>query len=66
MALSDRTQTAANLIVAVGNYLFQTVMQRHLSWNEFGYLNATLSLILFAGVPLTRRAGIISPSKLSA
>jgi O-antigen/teichoic acid export membrane protein len=45
--------TVANLLAAVGNYGFQAVMKRHLSWSEFGYLNATLSLILFAGVPLT-------------
>src|SRR5476651_747905 len=45
--------TGANFLAAVGNYLFQAVMRRHLSWSEFGYLNATLSLILFAGVPLT-------------
>jgi O-antigen/teichoic acid export membrane protein len=45
--------TGANFLAAVGNYLFQAVMRRHLPWSEFGYLNATLSLILFAGVPLT-------------
>lgn len=45
--------TIANFLAAAGNYLFQAVMRRHLSWSEFGYLNATLSLILFAGVPLT-------------
>jgi len=45
--------TIATLIAAVGNYVFQAVMMRHLSWSEFGYLNATLSLILFTGVPLT-------------
>jgi O-antigen/teichoic acid export membrane protein len=45
--------TSANFLVAAGNYLFQAVMRRHLSWSEFGYLNATLSLVLFAGVPLT-------------
>ena len=45
--------TAANFLAAAGNYGFQAVMRRHLSWSEFGYLNATLSLILFAGVPLT-------------
>lgn len=45
--------TAANFVAALGNYLFQALMKRHLPWSEFGYLNATLSLILFAGVPLT-------------
>jgi len=45
--------TAANFIAALGNYFFQALMRRHLSWSEFGYLNATLSLIMFAGVPLT-------------
>jgi len=45
--------TAANLLAAVANYLFQAVMRRHLSWSEFGYLNATIGLIMFAGVPLT-------------
>jgi O-antigen/teichoic acid export membrane protein len=45
--------TGANFVAAVGNYLFQALMRRHLAWDEFGYLNATLSLILFAGVPLT-------------
>src|SRR5271163_2193992 len=45
--------TAANFVAALGNYLFQALMRRHLPWSEFGYLNATLSLILFAGVPLT-------------
>ena len=45
--------TIANLLAAAGNYLFQAVMMRHLSWSEFGYLNATLSLIVFTGVPLT-------------
>jgi O-antigen/teichoic acid export membrane protein len=44
--------TAANFTAALGNYLFQALMRRHLSWAEFGYLNSTLSLILFAGVPL--------------
>jgi O-antigen/teichoic acid export membrane protein len=45
--------TVANFVAALGNYFFQALMRRHLSWSEFGYLNATLSLILFAGVPLT-------------
>ncbi len=45
--------TAANMLGAIGNYLFQAVMRRHLSWSEFGYLNATIGLIMFAGVPLT-------------
>ena len=45
--------TIANFVAALGNYFFQALMRRHLSWSEFGYLNATLSLILFAGVPLT-------------
>ena len=45
--------TAANLLGAIANYLFQAVMRRHLSWSEFGYLNATIGLIMFAGVPLT-------------
>jgi len=45
--------TAANLIGAAANYLFQAVMRRHLSWPEFGYLNTTIGLIMFAGVPLT-------------
>ena len=45
--------TAANFLAAGGNYAFQAVMRRQLSWSEFGYLNATLSLIIFAGVPLT-------------
>jgi len=45
--------TAANLLGAIANYLFQAVMRRHLSWSEFGYLNTTMGLILFAGVPLT-------------
>jgi O-antigen/teichoic acid export membrane protein len=45
--------TAANLIGAIANYLFQAVMRRHLSWSEFGYLNTTIGLIMFAGVPLT-------------
>jgi len=45
--------TAANFLAAGGNYAFQAVMRRQLSWSEFGYLNATLSLIVFAGVPLT-------------
>ena len=45
--------TAASFFAAAGNYAFQALMRRHLSWSEFGYLNATLSLILFAGVPLT-------------
>jgi len=45
--------TAANLLGAVANYLFQALMRRHLSWSEFGYLNATIGLIMFAGVPLT-------------
>jgi len=45
--------TAANLIGAIANYLFQAIMRRHLSWAEFGYLNTTMGLILFAGVPLT-------------
>jgi len=45
--------TGANFLAALGNYLFQAVMRRELSWSEFGYLNSTLSLIIFAGVPLT-------------
>jgi O-antigen/teichoic acid export membrane protein len=45
--------TAANLIGAIANYLFQAIMRRHLSWSEFGYLNTTIGLIMFAGVPLT-------------
>ena len=45
--------TFANLLAAAANYLFQALMRRHLSWSEFGYLNASLSLILFASVPLT-------------
>ena len=45
--------TVANFFAALANYLFQALMRRHLSWSEFGYLNATLSLILFASVPLT-------------
>jgi O-antigen/teichoic acid export membrane protein len=45
--------TAANLLAAAANYLFQAIMRRHLSWSEFGYLNATIGLIMFAGVPLT-------------
>jgi O-antigen/teichoic acid export membrane protein len=45
--------TGATLLAAASNYLFQAWMRRHLSWSEFGYLNTTLSLILFAGVPLT-------------
>jgi O-antigen/teichoic acid export membrane protein len=45
--------TVANFVAALGSYFFQALMRRHLSWPEFGYLNATLSLILFAGVPLT-------------
>ena len=45
--------TAANFLAAAANYLFQALMRRHLSWSEFGYLNATIGLIMFAGVPLT-------------
>jgi len=45
--------TGANFLAAAGNYLFQAAMRRHLSWSEFGYLNATLSLVQFTGVPLT-------------
>ncbi len=45
--------TAANLLGAAANYLFQAVMRRHLSWSEFGYLNTTIGVIMFAGVPLT-------------
>src|SRR3984957_10489700 len=45
--------TSANFVASLGTYFFQALMKRHLSWSEFGYLNATLSLILFAGVPLT-------------
>lgn len=45
--------TVASLFAAVGNYLFQALMRRHLPWSEFGYLNATISLIALAGVPLT-------------
>jgi len=45
--------TAANLLGAIANYLFQAVMRRHLPWSEFGYLNTTIGLIMFAGVPLT-------------
>ena len=45
--------TAANLIAAIANYLFQAIMRRHLPWSEFGYLNTTIGLIMFAGVPLT-------------
>jgi O-antigen/teichoic acid export membrane protein len=45
--------TVANFVAALGSYFFQALMRRHLSWPEFGYLNTTLSLILFAGVPLT-------------
>jgi O-antigen/teichoic acid export membrane protein len=45
--------TAANFVAAIANYLFQALMRRHLPWSEFGYLNTTIGLIMFAGVPLT-------------
>ena len=44
--------TFASFLAAVGSYLFQALMRRHLPWSEFGYLNTTLSLITFAGIPL--------------
>ncbi|MCE0482953.1 MAG: hypothetical protein LV479_01795 [Methylacidiphilales bacterium] len=44
---------SANLVAAVANYLFQATMKRSLSWSEFGYLNSTVSLIIFTSLPLT-------------
>ena len=52
--LSDGVMlVVANFLAALVNYIFQALMRRHLSWSEFGYLNATSSVILFASVPLT-------------
>lgn len=45
--------TIANLVAAVGNYVFQAIMGRSLPLAEFGYLNATLALIGMLTIALT-------------
>jgi O-antigen/teichoic acid export membrane protein len=45
--------TIASFVAAISNYFFQAWMRRQLSWAEFGYMNAMLSLLLFASIPLT-------------
>jgi len=44
--------SAVGLLTGVGNYIFQMIMGRRLSSEEFGYLNTTLGLVGFLGLPL--------------
>lgn len=42
----------AGLLAGVGNYAFQAIMGRQLPTEEYGYLNTTLGLVGFLGLPL--------------
>ncbi len=50
---SSMVLTAASLLVAIGNYVFQAIMGRALSLAEFGYLNTTLAQVGMLTVALT-------------
>jgi O-antigen/teichoic acid export membrane protein len=52
--------TAVSLISAIIHYVFQALMGQMLPRDEYGYMNSTLGLVLFASVPLSAASQTIA------
>lgn len=44
--------SAAGFLTGIGNYAYQMIMGRQLSKLEYGYMNTTIGLVVFLGLPL--------------